>query len=154
MPKDERDKDEFEPRVIRLRERLKQMETQALQIKDDMSLERELRLILGRLDEFTSRVKNGLDEADWSTRREIIRALVKRVEIDQEKVRVVFRVNPPPQAPPLPSEKDSQSLQHCGGRGKSNTVQYLPQQARQLYRENTDTNVYQRRQTKRKPTVC
>ena len=119
MPKDERDKDEFEPRVTRLRERLKQMEAQALQIKDDASLERELRLILGRLDEFTSRVKNGLDEADWSTRRDIIRALVKRVEIDQEQVRVIFRINPPPPASQLPSEKDSQSLQHCGGRDNS-----------------------------------
>jgi site-specific DNA recombinase len=110
------DKDEFEPRVTRMRERLKQMDEQALQIKDDASLERELRLLLGRLDEFTSRVKNGLDEADWSTRREIIRALVKRVEIEAEQVRVVFRINPPPLAPQLPSEKDAQSLQHCGGR--------------------------------------
>ena len=110
------DKDEFEPRVTRMRERLKQIEEQALQIKDDVSLERELRLILGRLDEFASRVKQGLDQADWSTRRDIIRALVKRVEIDQEQVRVVFRVNPPPQAPQPPSEKDSPSLQHCGGR--------------------------------------
>src|SRR5437763_12642421 len=66
-----------------------------------------------RLDEFASRVKSGLHQADWSTRREIIRALVKRVEIDQEQVRVVFRVNPPPQAPQLSSEKDAQSLQHC-----------------------------------------
>jgi site-specific DNA recombinase len=109
------DKDAFEPRVTRMRERLKQIEEQALQIKDDVSLERELRLILGRLDEFASRVKQGLDQADWSSRREIIRALVKRVEIDQEQVRVIFRVNPPPQAPQLPSEKDAQSLQHCGG---------------------------------------
>lgn len=111
------DKDEFEPRVTRMRERLKQIEEQALQIKDDVSLERELRLILGRLDEFASRVKQGLDQADWSTRRDIIRALVKRVEIDQEHVRVIFRVNPPPVAPQLPSEKNAQSLQHCGGRG-------------------------------------
>lgn len=110
------DKDEFEPRVTRMRERLKQIEEQALQIKDDVSLERELRLILGRLDEFASRVKQGLDQADWSTRRDIIRALVKRVEIDQEHVRVIFRVNPPPVAPQLPSEKNAQSLQHCGGR--------------------------------------
>ncbi len=110
------DKDEFEPRVTRMRERLKQIEEQALQINDDVSLERELRLILGRLDEFASRVKQGLDQADWSTRRDIIRALVKRVEIDQEHVRVVFRVNPPPGAPQPPSEKDSPSLQHCGGR--------------------------------------
>ena len=72
-------------------------------------------MILGRLDEFAARVKTGLHEADWLTRREIIRALVKRVEIDQEQVRVVFRVNPP-QAPQPPSEKDAQSLQHCRGR--------------------------------------
>jgi site-specific DNA recombinase len=110
------DKDEFEPRVTRMRERLKQIEEQALQIKDDASLERELTLILGRLDEFASRVKQGLGQADWSTRRDSIRALVKRVEIDQERVRVIFRVNPPPVAPQLPSEKNAQSLQHCGGR--------------------------------------
>jgi hypothetical protein len=109
------DKGEFEPRMARMRERLKQIETQAQQVKDEASLERELTLILGRLDEFAARVKTGLHEADWLTRREIIRALVKRVEIDQEQVRVIFRVNPPP-APQPPSEKDSQSLQHCGRR--------------------------------------
>jgi len=107
------DKGEFEPRMARMRERLKQIEAQAQQVQDEASLERELTLILGRLDEFAARVKNGLHEADWLTRREIIRALVKRVEIDQEQVRVMFRVNPPPQAPQLPSEKDAQSLHHC-----------------------------------------
>ena len=110
------DKDEFEPRIARMRERLKQFEDQAKQITDEVSLERKLTLILGRLDEFAARIKTGLHEADWLTRREIIRALVKRVEIDQEHVRVVFRVNPPPQAPQLHSEKDAQSLQHCGRR--------------------------------------
>lgn len=113
------DKEEFEPRVTRLRERLKQMEEQAQHIKDEASLERELTLILGRLDEFASRIKTALHEADWLTRREIIRALVKRVEVDQEHVRVVFRVNPPPSAPQPPSEQHAQSLQHCGGRADS-----------------------------------
>jgi site-specific DNA recombinase len=113
------DKDEFEPRVTRMRERLKQIEEQAQQIKDDASLERELKLILGRLDDFASRVKTGLDEANWSARRDIIRALVKRVEIDQEQVRVIFRVNPPQGAPQPPSDKDSPSLQLCGGRNDS-----------------------------------
>ncbi len=108
------DKTEFEPRVTRMRERLKQMEAQAQQLRDEASLERELTLILSRLDEFALRVKTGLQEADWLPRREIIRALVKRVEIDQEQVRVVFRVNPPPPSTPqAPSEKDAQSLQHC-----------------------------------------
>ena len=96
--------------------KLPQIEEQAQQVKDEANLERELTLILGRLDEFASRVKTGLHEADWLTRREIIRALVKRVEIDQEQVRVVFRITPPPQASQLPSEKDAQSLQHCRGR--------------------------------------
>jgi site-specific DNA recombinase len=107
------DKAEFEPRIVRMRERLQQIEEQAKQITDEASLEQELRLILGRLDEFASRVNSGLHDADWLTRREIIRALIKRVEIDQEQVRVVFRVNPPSLTPPSPSEKDSQSLQHC-----------------------------------------
>ena len=118
------DKAEFEPRIARMRERLMQIEAQAQQMKDEASLEHELTLILGRLDEFAARVKNGLHEADWLTRREIIRALVKRVEIDQEQVRVVFRVNPPPQAPQFRSEKDAQSLQHCKGRGQSDTFKY------------------------------
>jgi hypothetical protein len=38
---------------------LKQIEAQAQQVKDEASLERALTLILGRLDEFASRVKNG-----------------------------------------------------------------------------------------------
>ncbi len=110
------DKTEFEPRMTRMRERLQHMEAHAQQARDEASLERELTLILGRLDAFATRVKTGLHEADWLTRREIIRALVKRVEIDQEQVRVVFRVNPPPHTPQPPSEKDVQSLQHCRGR--------------------------------------
>ena len=111
------DKEEFEPRIARMRERLKQMEAQAQQITDEAGLERELTLILGRLDQFAEQIKHGLHEADWPTRREIIRALVKRVEIDQEQLRVVFRVNPPPPSTPqAPSEKDSPSLQHCGRR--------------------------------------
>jgi len=64
------DKEEFEPRVMRMRERLKQMEVQTQQIKDDAGLERELTLILSRLDEFTGRVTNGLHEAGAGTSSE------------------------------------------------------------------------------------
>jgi site-specific DNA recombinase len=108
------EKVEFEPRIARMRERLKQMELQAQNLKDEASLQRELRLILGRLQDFVSKIQEGLHLADWSTRRDIIRALVKRVEIDQEHVHVIFRINPT--TPSSPSEKNTQSLQHCGGR--------------------------------------
>jgi site-specific DNA recombinase len=115
------DKAEFEPRITRMRERIKQLEEHQQQLRDEAGLEQELRLILGRLEDFTSRVKEGLQTADWSTRREIIRALVKRVEIDQEQVHVVFRIGP--NTPSSPSDKNTQSLQHCRRGAESLTRQ-------------------------------
>jgi len=111
------DKAEFEPRIPRMRERIKQLEEQIRQIQDEAGMEHELRLILGRLETFASKVKEGLAEADWLTRREIIRTLVKRVEVNQEQVNVIFRVGPT--TPSTPSAHHTQSLQHCGGRDYS-----------------------------------
>ena len=48
------------------------------------------------MEGFAQRVNEGLGEADWRTRREVIRALVKRVEIDESEVRVVYKVRPCP----------------------------------------------------------
>ncbi len=108
------EKAEFEPRITRMRERIKQLEEQVRQIQDEAGMEHELRLILGRLETFASKVKEGLAEADWLTRRELIRTLVKRVEVDQEHVNVIFRIGPT--TPSTPSDHHTQSLQHCGGR--------------------------------------
>jgi site-specific DNA recombinase len=108
------DKTEFDPRIARMRERIKHVEEQVQQIQDQESFEQELQLIIGQLETFTAKVNDGLHTADWLTRREIIRTLVKRVEVDQEKVTVVFRVGP--HAPPSPSDTRTQNLQHCRGR--------------------------------------
>ncbi len=103
---------EFEPRVARLRQRITALEEQVQQLHTAESLKAELRLIIGRLEDFAAKVKDGLAVADWQTRREIIRALVKRVEIDHDQVNVVFRVNPDPSA----DNPDQEILHHCGGR--------------------------------------
>ena len=116
------EKAEFEPRVTRMRERTRQVKDQIQQIQDEASMEKEIRLITGKLEAFASQVKDGLQVADWFTRREIIRALVKRVEIDQEHVKVIFRVGP--NSPSIPSDHCSQSLQHCGERDFTATSQY------------------------------
>ena len=105
------DKTEFDPRITRMRERIKQLEEHVQQIQDQESLEQELQLIIGRLETFATKVNEGLHAADWLTRREIIRTLVKRVEVDQEKVNVIFRISPNP--PSNPSDTRTQSLQHC-----------------------------------------
>jgi len=43
------------------------------------------------LTEISSHLQNELSDADWTTKREIIRALVQRIEIGQKKVAVVLR---------------------------------------------------------------
>ena len=88
------DKQEFEPRVTRLRARLQHLEAQVQHLQAEAEVEEELRLILGRLETFAAKVHDGLQQADFHTRQEIIRSLVKRVDVDQQHIRVVFRVSP------------------------------------------------------------
>ena len=86
------DKTEAEPRIRRFKERLQALEEHAQQLQAQAQQQSDLQLIIGRLEEFGDKVKTGLDKLDWLGRRELIRTLVKRVEIDQERVNVVFRV--------------------------------------------------------------
>lgn len=67
------DKDEFEPRITRLKERMAVLEAQAKQVSEEMALHTELRLIISRLQDFAARVKDGLEQVDWATQRELIR---------------------------------------------------------------------------------
>jgi site-specific DNA recombinase len=52
-----------------------------------------MRLVIDNLQTFAERVKSGLGEADWTTRRELIRMLVKRIEIEKEQVRLVYKMD-------------------------------------------------------------
>jgi site-specific DNA recombinase len=93
------DKTEAEPRIRRFKERLHTLEVQAEQARTQARLEANLQLVIGRLEEFSAQVSDGLEQLDWHGRRDLIRTLVKRVEIEPERVRVVFRVDedsPPP----------------------------------------------------------
>ena len=104
------DQQEFEPRVTRMRERLQHLETQLQRLKEEAEGEEELRLILGRLESFAAKVKEGLHTADFQMRRDIIRALVKRVEIAEGEVNVVFRIGPGPITP----DRTLSLLPDCG----------------------------------------
>jgi site-specific DNA recombinase len=103
------DKDEFAPRLTRLRQRIAHLEAQHQRLEDEATVQAELRVIIGRLEDFAVEVHQGLDQADWLRKREMIRALVKRVEVDPEQVNVVFRIDH--RAGELGSEK--KSLQLC-----------------------------------------
>ncbi|GAC1450726.1 MAG: hypothetical protein NVSMB70_19500 [Chamaesiphon sp.] len=109
------DKQEFEPRVRLLRERLADLENQVQHLKEAAEVEEELRLILGRLETFAAKVRDGLQQVDYQTRREIIRALVKRVEVDEQHLRIVFRVSPT-SFPPSSEDVTPHNWQYCGER--------------------------------------
>jgi site-specific DNA recombinase len=89
------EREEFEPRLRAARERLARLEEEERTALGRGEEEAALRLVIGQLEGFARRVKEGLHEADWATRREVIRALVKRVEVGDEEVRVVYKVSPP-----------------------------------------------------------
>src|SRR5208337_1035685 len=88
--------DEFEPKIRHLKERLGRLEAEEKELAQEEAQRAELRLVIGELAGFTQRLDQGLEEADWNTRREIIRALVKQIEVSDEQVRVVYRVNTVP----------------------------------------------------------
>ncbi len=86
------EKRDFEPRITRLKERIASLEGQARDAAAEAALQRELRLIIGQLEDFAATLHQNLAEVAWEPQRAIIRALVKRVEIDNEEVNVVFRI--------------------------------------------------------------
>ena len=99
------EKSEFEPRVTAARERLSRLEQEQTQAAVHESQESELRLVIGQLEDFAKRVSDRLRQPTWATRREIVRALVKQVEIDEDEVRIVYRVGPPNGDSGLPRPK-------------------------------------------------
>jgi site-specific DNA recombinase len=90
------DKSEFEPRMKKAKERLAKLQAEADKQADQEAKEKELRWVIGRLQEFADKISSTLEELDWTRRREIIRILVKHIEVDQETVKVVYRITPDP----------------------------------------------------------
>ena len=90
------EKDQFNPRIRGMQERVARLEEQARKLSNDASRHHTLELVVGRIEQFSAKVKAGLEHADWETRREIIRALVKQIEVDRSQATVVFRVDPAP----------------------------------------------------------
>jgi site-specific DNA recombinase len=131
------DKSEFEPRISAARARLAKLEEEHRQRIGEAAQEAELRLVIGQLEEFARRVSQELQEPNWDTRREIVRALVKRVEIDEQEVRVVYRVMPTP----FEGGPQRGCSQHCWGRGFAHPRQYLPRRARQVCRDHPASTV-------------
>jgi site-specific DNA recombinase len=106
------EKDEFEPRIKRLKQRVTELERQTAELAGEQALGHELHLVLGQLEEFAKRVGQGLETADLLARREVIRAVVRRIVVDKGEVNVVFKVGRSPFVP----RPDRGVFQHCPSR--------------------------------------
>jgi site-specific DNA recombinase len=113
---------EFRPRIQSAKQRLAKLQAEARLEADRDAQIRELQLVIGRFQEFAERVRDGLEHADWAARRDILRAVVKRVEVGKEGVRVVYRVA----SSPFDDGPDRGIMQHCGGRHLAAAGQRLP----------------------------
>ena len=97
--------EELSQRSERLRARLVQAQRQSQEAQTALSKNIELTEVAGRLSGFAAQVEKGLKQADFATQRQIIRALVARVEIDEQGATVVYRVPGSRGGPSSPPEE-------------------------------------------------
>ncbi|HEX6013629.1 MAG TPA: hypothetical protein VFY87_17875 [Geminicoccaceae bacterium] len=124
---------EFEPRIAGLKARLAQLEQRRQMVAEATAAERELTLIIGQLEEFATKIGAGLDGLAWSGRQAIIRALVRRIEIDGDQIEIIFRV-PPPRSNGGSTRlsaagSPSGTWQHCTGESRARLRVVAGQQA-------------------------
>jgi site-specific DNA recombinase len=112
---------EFEPRITGGKQRLGELERRRDALRQEAEATRDLCLVIGQLQDFAGRVQASLDDLDWDGRREIIRTLVRRIEIRETEVEVIFRIGVPSRGPGSPGVTTSGlptdgSCQDCGDR--------------------------------------
>src|SRR5512134_2743640 len=103
------DKSEFEPRLAELRRRTARLEAEAKAQQEADEQIRSLHLVIGKLELFAAMMRERLANADWATKRDIICTLVKRIEVADDVVRVVFRIDPGSSGTPA----TGRTLHHC-----------------------------------------
>ena len=106
------EKADLGPRAEKTQAELASMAAALKEKKLERDAAAELRLVVTRVEDFAQRIRDGLQAATSEQKREILRLLIKEVEVDETKIRVVYRVNPGPGGPSPRTE----SFRHCGRR--------------------------------------
>ena len=88
-------RDEFDLRIKRSRQQLADREERLNQSQADDAEREALQENLRCLDSFASQIAGGLDNADWNTRREILRTAIDHVQVELDQIRITYRINFP-----------------------------------------------------------
>lgn len=104
---------ELGERSERVRARIRRAEQDFEQAQAALAQTAELKALAGKLSTFANQLRFGLDELDWTSRQQVIRTLVSRVEIDDEGASIVYRI-PTPRPPGEPDPEDGGSRRQPG----------------------------------------
>jgi site-specific DNA recombinase len=86
------DRDQFTSRMERAKTRLTDLDAKIASHAADQDRRAHIHLAMRRLTELSRSLQAELKKANWATKREIIRAVVQRIEIGPTNIAVVFRL--------------------------------------------------------------
>lgn len=113
--------DDLIKRSNRIRLRIQNAKENLDRIEKILSQTVQLTAISAKLSDFAHSVKMGLDNLNWLQRRQLIRTLVARIEIDEEKATIVYRI---PATRILPDEPPSSLPEKSSSNGGSSNSSY------------------------------
>jgi site-specific DNA recombinase len=87
------EKDQFASRMSRTKNRIADLDAKIKAYAGEVDQREHLRLAMNRLRELAATVGPELGTADWQRRREIIRTVIQRIDIDTEVIKIIFPVN-------------------------------------------------------------
>jgi site-specific DNA recombinase len=90
------DKDQFASRVSRTKNRIEEIEGRINSSSDSINHQQQLLLLSSRLEQLARHLGPDLEDTEWNNRREVIRALVQRIEIGTTVVTIVPRLSAAP----------------------------------------------------------
>jgi site-specific DNA recombinase len=101
---------ELTMRSERVRARMARAHDELSALEKGLAEQRELQLVVARVEDFAQRLHKGLDALSWDERRAIVRTVIARIEIADDDVTVVYRV---PTATPLGGGPGARDIVDC-----------------------------------------
>jgi site-specific DNA recombinase len=87
------DKDQFTSRMNRAKARLADLERKIAAQAANEERRVHIQSAMGRLTELSHHLESQLKEADWGSKREIMRAIIQRIEIAPTNIAIVLRLS-------------------------------------------------------------
>lgn len=88
------EKDQFTSRMARTKSRIADLDAKIKDEAGDADHLERMRIATRRLRQLAAAVGPHLENTDWYGRRDMIRTLVQRIEIESEIIKIVFRIMP------------------------------------------------------------